>query len=402
VTAGVLLAPCTLAQVDDLSAARAYEAELLADASSRTSLLAAAAGGGWEKGKFFIGDGEANTMNIGGTLQTRYLVNIRDEAAGDPEDFTSGFQVRRTRLRVSGTVWDKNLSYSLQGDFSRSSGTFTLLDAEGRYKFDNGMFVRWGQYKVPLLREELVGDHYQLAVERSTVNAVFTQERSQGVGLGYARGQFRVAGDLSDGLATVNTDFDSAKEADIAGTIRADWFWGTEDVKRFDDFTSFRGSGYAGLAGAAIHYQSSGETGGGAADVDIIQATADISIEGNGWNAFVAGVWRNMETPAADADDFGFIAQAGVFASDQVEFFGRFDAVVPDDTGGADSFNTITAGVNYYVSPTSHAFQLSADVLYYLDAQASAGIVPASTGSNLLADTEEGQVALRIQAQIIF
>jgi len=374
---------------------RAYEAELMADATSRTS-YAEGASSGWNKGKFGITDGGANTLNIGGYFQTRYLLDARQDQA-DSNEITQGFQMRRTRLVATGSIWDKNLTFKIEGDFSRNAGLFITTDAFGRYQWDNGMHFRWGQFKLPLLREELVSSTLQLTAERSSVNTVFSQNRSQGVEFGYTDKKWRVMGALSDGINSRITDFDS-EVADFGVTGRAEFMFAGEDWKRFDDNTSWQGSDYAGLLGGAVHYQSGGETGG-TLDRDIIQATLDVSIEGGGWNAFIEGVYRNTDNAGVERDDFGIVAQAGIFATEQIEFFGRYDVIIPD-TG--DNFNTITAGLNYYISPKSHAVKFTGDVVYYVDPTVDNPLIGLATGVPVLVDPEGDQVALRLQMQIIF
>ncbi|MDX2131935.1 MAG: porin [Planctomycetota bacterium] len=371
------------------------------DAAWRTSRLADE-GGGWDKGRFFITDGGANRLNIGGFMQFRFLSNWRDEGTTpDPADFTQGFQMRRARLSLSGTVWSKDLSFTLLTDASRSSGAVGFLDAFGEYAITDDVSVRWGQFKLPYNREELVNDNRQLAIERSTVNSVFGYTRTQGVMVSYTTDSFRLFGMVSDGGNALNNDFTSAAEADIAFTARADFRWGEGDSKRFEDLTSWRESGVGALLGGAVHVQTGGETGG-TADVDLYSATVDFSLEGDGWNLFAAAHWLRTEPASgAETDDFGLLLQGGVFVTDQVEPFVRYDAIIADDANGED-FHTITAGVNYYVSPRSHAFKLSADVQYYLDAEGENALVSPTTGSNLLADPDDGQVAVRVQAQIIF
>src|SRR5262245_31260684 len=91
----VALASHALAQFDQpasLELSRAYQAELLADAATRTSGLQGASSG-YNNGKFSITDGGANTLNIGGYVQARYLMNFRDDQPNN-EDFTNGFQIR--------------------------------------------------------------------------------------------------------------------------------------------------------------------------------------------------------------------------------------------------------------------------------------------------------------------
>lgn len=375
--------------------------ELRADAALRSSALAEA-GAGHEKGNFFITDGGPNSLKVYGFTQFRYLANFRDdESAGDQGDFTHGFQMRRARIGMKGTIWDKNLSYDIVGEFSRSTGIMTLVDGFAQYKFDNGMNVRWGQFKVPFMREELVSDTRQLAIERSTMDQTFSYTRSQGIQVGYEAEKFRGWAEFSDGGNAINTDFTSGSEADYGITTRGEFRFGGGDFKRFDDLTSFRNADFGGLVGAAIHYQDGGETGG-TADTAIFSATVDVSLEGNGWNVFGSAVWRNTDMAGgASTDDFGALLQGGYLVSDQVELFVRYDGVFADDANGND-FHTLTGGVNYYLSPESHAVKLSADVQYYFDNEGASAIVSPTTSTNLLADTEDGQIALRLQMQVVF
>lgn len=400
---------------------RAYAAELVSDASNRTSFSENSGGGGFENGKFTIHDESgANSLVIGGTIQFRYSADFRDDSGvDDNEDFTQGFSSRRTRLRFGGSIWDKNLTYLVQLDANRADGEMGIVDAYGQYKWSNGVTFKWGQYKLPFLREETISDTSQLAADYSVTHTVFTQTRSQGIEFGYEGSDFRVMGDLSDGIRTLNTDFNSNAEADFAITGRVEWKFAGEDWKRFNDYTSWRGADFAGMLGAAAHYQSGGETGGiddtgaadGTNDRDLFLATVDSQFEGNGWNAAVAGMYRsdnNDESSESDTfGDFGVLVQGGIFVSEQVEAFARYDVVLMDGDrtaapDGDDSFHTVTAGANYYVSPDSQAVKVTGQMSYYFNPTVDVEILSPATTSPLLRDTEDGQVALILQVQIMF
>ncbi|NUQ67413.1 MAG: hypothetical protein HUU18_03920 [Phycisphaerales bacterium] len=404
--AGTLFPALALGQSSD-STDRAYAAELLADANARTSMLAAAGNAGWEKGKFFISDATGNnSLWMGGTIQFRYVANVRQDVAAPDEDFTHGFENPRTRIRAGGSIYEKALTYKFEADFSRNGGAPTLLDAEGKYTWDNGVAVRWGQYKAPMMREELVSDNLLLAADRSAYHAAFTLSRTQGVELSWQGESFRIAGMINDGAGALNTPFNATGEADFGITGRAEWMWAGNNWKRFDDFTSWKGEeGYAGMAGFAAHYQSGGETGGPTADMDMVQVSGDVSVEGNGWNAHASATYRNTEAAGSpDLDAWGVLVQAGVFISDQWELFARYDGVFADNGGaGDDGFNTVTFGTNYFVSPNSHAAKFVADVCYYLDDVAGSSAMISPNGRlGLLSDAEGDQVAFRAHFQIIF
>lgn len=372
----------------------------------------ALADAGYQNGRATISDGGDNKLVIGGWAQFRYLANFRDGSANSNDDFTTGFETKRTRLNASGTIWDKNLSYQIEGEFSRSSGNFGLLDAFASYKFENGVAVKWGQFKTALQREENVADTQQLTIERSVYNSIFSQARSQGVELSYTQADYRLLAAFTDGLQTLNTPFDGSSgtpEADWALTLRGELRWGSGDWARFKDFTSWRGDEFGAVVGVGAHAQGGGDTNPAntpATDKRVMQITADAQLEGNGWNAFASGTYRSLDLRGMDAfDDFGFLVQGGIFVSEQAELFARWDAVIPDSDRGTndDMFNTITAGVNYYLSPKSHVAKFSADFVYFIDAQAdSSSVISANSGVPLLASPDDGQFDIRVQFQIMF
>src|ERR1051325_10419460 len=209
-----------LAQNANLDQSRAYANELVADAGTRASLLQGGVGGAATyAGTFSIADGSGNNrLNFGGTEIFRYNASFRDKSTqGDQNDTTIGFNMPVTRLRFWGNVWDKALTYKIQGDFGGfggDNGSFELQDAWAQYAWDNGFSLKWGQFKLPIIREVNVEDEFQLGADRSVTSYVFSQGYSQGIQFNYAADAFRIAGGFSDGINTGNTDFNSPAEAD--------------------------------------------------------------------------------------------------------------------------------------------------------------------------------------------
>ena len=424
----------------------AYQSELRADAGSRTSLLQSGATAGHNSNGFFIGSGDGNyNLYVGGYTQFTYSLNFRDGGddgplGSDSEDLTNGFDAKRTRLIFQGNVLNPNLSFYIQGAFegdnsSDSSGGFELLDAYGNYDFDNGWGVKWGQFKAPYNREELVDPRHTLASDTSVVNAVFNAGRTQGVALHYRGDNLGFVGSLNDGASTSNTPYWTGAsdpilssafggpielEADFSVTGRVEYMFAGQ-WERFEDFTSFRNSDdIAVLLGGAAHYQHGGDTagftpagvGGGTelafTEYDLFLYTIDISVEGNGWNLFGAFIGRTVDPDGVDsANDFGFVVQGGFFLADQFELFARWDAVYADDDayGSSDDFNTFTFGGNYYFVPESHAAKLTVEASYFIDTVSDNPLVlptaPSST-TGLVPDTDDGQWVLRGQMQLVF
>lgn len=397
VIAGAALS--TAAMAGDTSD-RAYQAELLAASQSRANSAGMFADAG-------------STVKVGGFSQFRWIGNFRDNpsggSSGHDSGFTHGFEATRTRIEVTGSIGNENLTFKVDTDFSKS-GSAGLKDAWGNYKMDDNNAVRWGQFKLPLLREELVSDVYQLSADRSVVNTIFTAERAQGVMWTYSNDNIRFFGAVSDGPRTLNTPYNSASEGDIALTGRFEFKWG-DDWKRFNDFTSWRNKDMAGLFGAAFHWQHIGNTAAVASQeqANMLEYTLDYSLEGNGWNFYIAGVGTHYdpdEGGTKSTDDWGILAQGGIFVSDADEIFARWDWVIPDsDRAGDDDFHTLGLGWNHYFFPESHAAKFTADVQWFPNETSkndlAAGIADANNNA-LRPDAEGDQFAIRLQMTLIF
>lgn len=385
--AAMSMSSAALAQ-NTLDQNRAYSSELLADAAGRTSALAQGA--------------RTFSVDVHGYTQFRYIYTSADDAAGSDDDAAVGFQAARTRLSVSGNIISEDWGYFVQFGWG-PEGQTELLDAYGTYRMENGWNVMFGQFKLPFLREELVSSKYQLAWDRSPTNSEFNQGRSQGIQFGFEGDQMRFMGAFSDGFMTANTDYISGAEADFAVTARGEFKW-AGDWRQFRDFTSFPNSDFAGMAGVAAHYQTGGETAG-TVELDAWAITADVSVEGNGWNVFAAAVYRNIEPDASDdVTDFAALVQGGIFVAPQMEIFGRFDMLFPDDDrAGDENFSTLTAGLNYYVVPESHAAKLTAGLIYFLEDPADSDLAPVgNTLIPMLGSSSDGQWSIVGQFQLVF
>lgn len=390
--AALSLSGVALAQDTTLDQSRSYSRDLLSDAAGRTNSL--------------VQDGAGFTVNTHGYIQFRYNLNQRDDDGLDANDndLTNGFQLARTVLNFSGNIANENWGYFIQvgSSDSFSGGSFELQDAYGTYRAGNGWRWSFGQFKLPLYREEWVGDQYQLFADRSVLNSVFTQGRSQGIMVDYEADQYQFLAAFSDGTNTANSDFTSMAEADYAFTARLNYKWAGQWAQA-RDFTSFQGSDFFGMVGVAGHYQDGGETVG-TADNRRYDATVDVSVEGNGWNVFAAGMWSNFEPDVGeDVDTFGIIVQGGVFVAPQWEIIGGWDMLIPDSDLPAndDEFSTIRIGFNYYIVPESHAVKATVDLSYFLD-DPSMSIAPPNTLTGLLPSGEDSQFNLRGQIQFLF
>ncbi len=417
----VFAGPAAHAQNAALDRDRAYAAEVLADAGLRASQIDGSGVVGRDGAGFFLGDASGdNTFRLGGFVQARYLMAFRSDEAPVPvdADFIHGFENRNVRLDFTGTVFSRQHSYKVRGNFGNGAA-FSLDDAWIRLAYDNGLSVKVGQFKLPLWREFNIDAPVQLAVERSQSNSFVNQGYTQGIEVMHASEQFRVMGGFSDGARSGhgpgarNSAFDSPSEADWAVHARADFMIAGSDWKRFDQFTSFRSApAFSAMVGGAVAFQQFGNTGALPAppgEATEIIATIDATLQGPGWNAFGAFLVDHFDPDAgSDADDLAFLVQGGIFVTEQLEAFGRWDTLVLDDAtllvaGADDNVHFITVGVNYYISPESHALKLTADAVFALN-ETHALLSPLAGDANtgLRGDPASGEVNLRVQLQLRF
>lgn len=415
VFAGVALGLAAAASAQSLDLDRAYSAELNADAAARTSQLQGGTAG--NDGFFYISDGSGNyRLNMSGLIQFRYSADFRDDQAangngGTDDDTTIGFSVPRLQLRWHGNIVNPNWKFMIQGEFAED-GSLTLQKGYGQYDFEgwDGGFVRFGQFKLPILAEELIDPEFQLAAERSLTNEYFSQQYSQGIMLGYRSDAFAVHAAFSDGVGSGLTSYNAANEADWALTARLDVkFEG--DWERFDDFTSWRGDDLAVRVGGAIHWESMGDTNPSlSSSMDYLVYTVDAAVEGNGWNLYAAFIGNNTDVGAgSDTSDFGAIVQGGIFVSDQCEIFGRWDAIFLDSdnvpANADDDLHFLTFGANYYIVPQSHAAKITVDAVWSLNetsATLGGSTLPDSRLTQILGDGNDGEVLIRGQISMGF
>lgn len=380
---------------------RALVADMLAEAEQNASFSSQR---GWN---------QSSAIEITGGTQFRYIASFSDNDGAAGDDFDPGFQFGTTRLAAKGTLGDdQRFGYYLQGNFAFNGGNFGLEDMYVTYDFGNNWGLKFGQMKVPFLREELIDDFYVLTVDRSVLNETFTPNRTQGIALAYADEQFRANFVFSDGANAANTSFNNNKVAGFAGgeadyglTARVE-FKGAGVWDQFDDFTSTSSSEFAWLLGGAVHYEG-GEAGGTGDDYEGLGWTLDVQVEGAGWNAYGAYVGIYTDTDAPGGEDFmdhGFLVQGGWLIPDSNwELFGRYDLTIADgDRANDDAFNTITVGANNYIH--GHAARFTVDVLWALDNAADSDLIPVGGYNNIgfVADDDEDALSVRAQFQLMF
>ena len=200
---------------------------------------------------------------------------------------------------------------------------------------------------------------------------------------------------INDGKSQQNTAWNT-EDTEFAVTGRLDWLvdgtWG-----QFGDFTSWREEDFALKLGGAFHWQQS-EYGTNSSGSEIFQWTLDGAAEFGGANLFasVFGMHTEPESGGADTDMYGFVIQGGVFVSDDVELFGRYEWG-DDDVASTDDLSLLTFGFNKYFA--KHNAKFTADIGFGINEIAGAWD-KSSIGYREDASEEDGQLILRTQLQV--
>lgn len=359
------------------------------------------------------GGGTASgSVRLGGEVQTRYVA-VRRGAGADSVD--AGFQIRRARLVVSGWFLSPELTFRVRPSYDRATGNLQFDDAWVAYGRDDGLKARLGQYKPDVLREEIIPNFSELAVEASYASTYFGLDYTQALQLTWGGGRWRPSLIVHDGSYGANTDF-SADRTTVAVAGRV-------ELLAAGDWASLGGSsGWSSassglLVGVAADYER-GQRAPSRPSPDVVKLTADVSAVQRGASFLAAAYFQHFTirwggggaVPGLlnGAAQLGLVAQAGVFAvRDRVELLARyewmdFDGVYYRNSAGAmqagsrnlpsSHLRIGTAGVNYYLS--GDAAKLS------LDLQWTGDPVPVdNTSTGLLRFDRGNEVSLRTQFQ---
>jgi phosphate-selective porin len=338
---------------------------------------------GYKAGKgFYLSNQDGSfSLMMSGQLQTRWVMNNnkgrRGDAAND-SDNQWGFQVRRAKVRFQGNVIDPSWTYAINGSFEgpdnnvtgvpSNGGTFEFQEAFIAKELENGLTMTFGQFKTPWMREELVDSSQQLAVERSTVNEFYNQDRAVGLMVDYATDSWNLAVSYNNGQRTAlrptgnrYSNF-SNNQTDWSVSGRFEYKF-SGDWSDFDSFTSSPGDEEAimvGLAGMGQKYGEQSFLDG----VKVYGITADVSAKFAGFSVFAAYVWQSYDTEGfngntEDYDPWGMVVQAGYSLNAEWELFARYEEGNANGANNnilgiplAESGNPsiLTLGANYFIN----------------------------------------------------
>lgn len=410
---------------------RALVQDVLADADTRSNLLNDGLMAGWSD-HFFLADAFGRfLLEFEGLIQFRWMYNYRFSANPTPDKNRSGFENTRTRLTFRGHVFSEDLQYLVRGEFARHAiegavgGVLYLYEAWLRYHLDNNWSVRAGQFKLPFMREELVYEAAQLAVEHSLMNEIMSIGRSQGIELAYHDSANSFSLVFSDGTTprgrllggllpptaanrgALASDTEYALTARFERLLAGTW-------NQFADFTSPVDEEFGMLLGLAAHIQQGESTETpfvGDNEARGLGVTGDFSVEWGGANAFVAVTYHYIDHPSFDITHLlGVVGQIGVYVAPKWEVFVRgewvqVDTRTPVFFRGPD-MGIGTVGFNYYIE--GHDVKWTTDFGFSLTPISGVWIfggedteLAGFTGWRAL-NTHNPQVLLRTQIQVAY
>lgn len=333
----------------------------------------------WSNGFKFENPEKGYSLTLGGRIMADFAFADTDEVLGDLED---GFEFRRARLFVSGTVYER-VEFKAQYDFAGGDADFK--DVYVGLLFDWGR-LRVGHFNEPFSLEETTSSKYIGFVERSLPVEAFSPSRQSGVGLvgdagdrfNWATGAYYVADDFGDSLAEDAVDvagrlgFRPLHDAEADRMLHL----GAAVVHRKSDGTlRYRARPEAHLAPRFV------DTGSFAGDGALLLGAEVAGVFGPWWLA--GEVMRNdVDAPGLGDPTFGgYYAQAGWFLTGEsraweagsasfgrtrprtnfgaggmgaIEVAARYSHVDLTDGGIAGGEqDDLTLGVNWYLNPVT-------------------------------------------------
>lgn len=404
---------------------KALVKDVLADADTRASLMANGMTAGHNGKNFFLASEDNNfLLNISGLLQVRYqYVNrqLNTDSESLENESESGFELNRTWVQLDGHIVSPAWTYVVRlqnagsdsfGSNSGDSSSVVFQRASIGYDVVDNVNVRVGRERAPFLREELIDDGFQLAVDRSNVNQLFSAGYTEGLYVTWqATDAVRVAVSINDGVrsgeANGSLGFNNDRN-DLTVTGRADVKL-LGDWKQSEQFSSWNDESSALFVGGGVNYQIA-QTGDIGANNKDLRWTADALYKTGGLNIFGAIVYRNGyndSTSNQHSDQFGAVAQAGYFViPDKFEPFARYEYIDLDNDGGAGLgsggfsldprvHHIVTAGANYYFA--KQRAKATVDVGYAFNENTGA------LSQGFLSDNGHGgQFLVRGQVQLAF
>ncbi len=375
-----------------------------------TALIAMLPGSAWAadgeakpiagyKGGFFLQTEDGTSkLKINGRVQLRYEMEIPQK--GDTQHH---FAIQRARLKMSGNVFTKDLTYKFQMDLGK--GGVGLKDFTVGYKVvKNHFHVTVGQFKKPFSRQQLTSSGKQIFSDRAITDKAFGAGRDIGVLMSnnfskspmieWAFGLYNgtgvkssFSGDVENVDATTGEgEVTSGKFSNVPDTFRpqlaARVGYNFGKIKGYSE-GDFKGGGFRFGVGTSLlaSFDADGGTSGHIAwELDAIMKVAGFDLDGAFFLKTAQGTdgWDDQ-----DLDELGFHLQASYVIADHFVPAVRYERVMPDT--GSDYKQVWAGGFGLFLF--GHAAKLNLDAMWVDEKDAG---------------TREREVLMRAQVQLAF
>ena len=392
---------------------RSLVLDVLADSDTRASLRGDGVLAGYDGGAYLMSLDENWKLQINGQLQARWLYNNAERQTSQ-----HGFELRRTKVIFSGNIIDPSWTYKISTTWGRVGGSNTE-DAWIAKQFDNGQWIKAGQFKAWFLRENIISSSKQLAVNSSMVNKAFTYGWVQGLSTGWNNEELNIFAQYIDRPWSFNTP--ALGPTTNAWIARAEFKFGEAEWGDFGYLTSKIGAGEGLLIGVAFENYNTDTVGifqyGNANADESTGWTVDASLRGDGWNLFgyvVETTGKDRRT-GLEQDSSGWLVQGGLMINKNYELFAQYQhGEIKNATfaSGSNEMSAFRMGINYWPVAGSNNLKWTTDVAWSNDSLANG---PAGgnqigfadwtgTGNGWRQDilNGDGQMLLRTQLQLLF
>lgn len=332
-----------------------------------------------------------NVLDVDSTFTMKFSVRIQSLYQADlnleTNEFSDGFQIRRSRLKFSGFAYTPRLEYKIElaiansdirsGAIPESGNTANIvLDAYVAWNFWRNWSLLFGQKKLPGNRERVISSQVLQFVDRSNLNSRFNIDRDLGVHIQYNDDKLNLIGALTMGEGR-NMVIDNIGGHDY--TIRAEYLPFGQFTDGGDYFGSDLAREPAPKLSLALTYDfndDASRTGGQLGDFvpvtrDLSTIFADAHFKYRGFSSMIEYVnKKSSETPNVYDEEGNFLDafytgeglnwQAGYLFKNNLELAGRYTRVTPESITGRNQNTQYTLNLSRYF--VGHNLKLQTDV----------------------------------------
>ncbi len=296
----------------------------------------------WSNG-FKVEKGDSFKLKFGGRIQADYTFASADQELEDAfgaDEFQDGFEFRRARLFVEGTIYHR-VKFKAQYDFTGGDADFKDVWIGLKQGWGE---VRFGHFKEYFSLEELTSSKYLAFLERSLPNA-FSPGRNSGIGI-HGKSRDKVNWGLGFFYDADDFGVSSSEEAtNITGRIGFRPIYQDKGRKMLhlglgltqkDTADTFRFR-----ARPEVHFTTRlVNTDSFAADSALISGIELAGVANRFWFA-AEYIQNDLDAPAVGDPTFdGYYGQVGFFLTDDYRRFktssGAFDRQKPSSIWGKD------------------------------------------------------------------